>query len=415
MKNNRKLAALILAAAMTVTTPYTAWGADVFSAGESFGDGTESIPGILTSMLNYGQVGKEYKVQLQADSDVRWSLASGSQLPPGLTLLQTGLLCGVPQKDGYFHFTVQADNNTGRATCDLDLTIIEAERPEEKYRLTSENSQIDMGIYAEGQQMDRNFFLQNTGTEALHVGKLPESRYFDLSYAYGDEDREIPTGAYVTLKAELKKNLAAGKYEENLTFTTKEGASCQVILKVILGASSEKEYDLTVDHPEICFTEDDFYDPEFRVEKYVSVRNSGKKETRISVDASGLKHFAVDGQSARNSEDFEEQDVQRLLKPGESLQFYVLPGEEYGTFDETFDFLADDGSRYPVHVTMNRELNPVEKKNLEITENDTAAFPKLQWGYKTLPEAKTYTLKNVSDKDLDHLQPQPGMQCNPFR
>ena len=83
MKNNRKLAALILAAAMTVTTPYTAWGADAFSAGESFGDGTESIPGILTSMLDYGQVGKEYKVQLQADSDVRWSLASGSQLPPG--------------------------------------------------------------------------------------------------------------------------------------------------------------------------------------------------------------------------------------------------------------------------------------------------------------------------------------------
>lgn len=51
---------------MTVTTPYTTWGTDVFSAGESFGDGTESIPGILTSMLDYGQVGKEYKVQLQA-------------------------------------------------------------------------------------------------------------------------------------------------------------------------------------------------------------------------------------------------------------------------------------------------------------------------------------------------------------
>ena len=86
--------------------------------------------------------------------------------------------------------------------------------------------------------------------------------YFDLSYAYVDEDTEIPKGAYVTLKAELKKNLTAGKYEENLTFTTKEGASCQVTLKVILGASSEKEYDLTVDHPEICFTEDDFYDPD---------------------------------------------------------------------------------------------------------------------------------------------------------
>ena len=77
MKNNRKLAALILAAAMTVTTPYTAWGADAFSAGESFGDGTESIPGILTSMLDYGQVGKEYKVQLQAESMQRDSRLIG--------------------------------------------------------------------------------------------------------------------------------------------------------------------------------------------------------------------------------------------------------------------------------------------------------------------------------------------------
>lgn len=80
MKNNRKRLPCT-GSCNDVTTPYTAWGADVFSAGESFGDGTESIPGILTSMLDYGQVGKEYKVQLQADSDVRWSLASGSQLP----------------------------------------------------------------------------------------------------------------------------------------------------------------------------------------------------------------------------------------------------------------------------------------------------------------------------------------------
>ena len=44
MKNNRKLAALILVAAMTVTTPYTAWGADVFSAGESFGMAQRAFP-----------------------------------------------------------------------------------------------------------------------------------------------------------------------------------------------------------------------------------------------------------------------------------------------------------------------------------------------------------------------------------
>ena len=44
MKNNRKLAALILAAAMTVTTPYTAWGADVFSAGSPLGMAQRVFP-----------------------------------------------------------------------------------------------------------------------------------------------------------------------------------------------------------------------------------------------------------------------------------------------------------------------------------------------------------------------------------
>ena len=99
-------------------------------------------------------------------------------------------------------------------------------------------------------------------------------------------------GSCAAVDIDDKKDLPAGNYEETVTFETKEGASCKVTLKVIVGASSEKEYDLTITTgTEEEFTESDFYNPEFRVEKYVVVRNLGKKETRIRIDSSGLKNF----------------------------------------------------------------------------------------------------------------------------
>ena len=45
------------------------------------------------------------------------------------------------------------------------------------------------------------------------------------------------------------------------------------------GESSERDYELSIETgTDVELTESDFYDPEFRVEKYVKVRNSGKKE-----------------------------------------------------------------------------------------------------------------------------------------
>lgn len=45
------------------------------------------------------------------------------------------------------------------------------------------------------------------------------------------------------------------------------------------GESSERDYELSIETgTDVEFTESDFYDPEFRVEKYVKVRNSGKKK-----------------------------------------------------------------------------------------------------------------------------------------
>ena len=408
MKSNYRIfTAVFLSAVLTATAPLTVCGAEVFSAGESFSDGTGSIPAILTDMvLPGGEIGTEYQVQLEADTDVSWSLEEGSELPAGLTLSSGGVISGTPQKEGSFSFTVQADNGIGVSSQELSLYVAQREQEPviKQYELTSGTALIDLGIHAEGEQSHKRLFLYNAGTDSLHLSDFPQSRYFDFSYAPifdTNTDEEMQPGSCAAVDIDDKKDLPAGNYEETVTFETKEGASCKVTLKVIVGASSEKDYELSIETgTEEEFTESDFYDPEFRVEKYVVVRNSGKKETRIRIDTSGLKNFEVDDQMAKWTEDYEEQDSKKLLKPGETLYFYILPKQEYGIYDETFAFLADDGSRYPLHVTMNREKNPTEKKQLEITEKSAGGFPTMQWGYKTLPEAKTYILKNVTDTDM---------------
>lgn len=408
MKSNYKIfTAVFLSAIMTAAAPLTVCGAEVFSAGESFSDGTGSIPAILTDMvLPGGEIGTEYQVQLEADTDVNWSLEEGSELPAGFTLSSGGVISGMPQEEGSFSFTVQADNGIGVSSQELSLYVAQREQEPviKQYELTSGTALIDLGIHAEGEQSRKRLFLYNAGTDSLHLSDFPQSRYFDFSYAPifdTNTDEEMQPGSCAAVDIDDKKNLPAGNYEETVTFETKEGASCKVTLKVIVGASSEKDYELSIETgTEEEFTESDFYDPEFRVEKYVVVRNSGKKETRIRIDTSGLKNFEVDDQMAKWTEDYEEQDSKKLLKPGETLYFYILPKQEYGIYDETFAFLADDGSRYPLHVTMNREKNPTEKKQLEITEKSAGGFPTMQWGYKTLPEAKTYILKNVTDTDM---------------
>ena len=109
---------------MTAAAPLTVCGAEVFSEGESFSDGTGSIPAILTDMvLPGGEIGTEYQVQLEADTDVSWSLEEGSELPAGLTLSSGGVISGTPQKEGSFSFTVQADNGIGVSSQELSFML----------------------------------------------------------------------------------------------------------------------------------------------------------------------------------------------------------------------------------------------------------------------------------------------------
>lgn len=50
MKEYKVITALFLSAVMLGTAPLTVWGAESFSTGESFSDGTENIPDIVTDL-----------------------------------------------------------------------------------------------------------------------------------------------------------------------------------------------------------------------------------------------------------------------------------------------------------------------------------------------------------------------------
>ena len=219
MKSNYKIfTAVFLSAIMTAAAPLTVCGAEVFSAGESFSDGTGSIPAILTDMvLPDGEIGTEYQVQLEADTDVNWSLEEGSELPAGFTLSSGGVISGMPQEEGSFSFTVQADNGIGVSSQELSLYVAQREQEPviKQYELTSGTALIDLGIHAEGEQSRKRLFLYNAGTDSLHLSDFPQSRYFDFSYAPSfdtNTDEEMQPGNCVAVDIVDNKNLPAGNY-----------------------------------------------------------------------------------------------------------------------------------------------------------------------------------------------------------
>lgn len=89
-------------------------------------------PAITTTTLANGAVGTAYNASLQVTGGagtLTWSLASGSSLPPGLTLSSLGTISGTPNTAGKTTFTVKVTDASGgkegscSQTQDLSLTI----------------------------------------------------------------------------------------------------------------------------------------------------------------------------------------------------------------------------------------------------------------------------------------------------
>ena len=76
MKEYKFITALFLSAVMLGTAPLTVWGAESFSTGESFSDGTENIPDIVTDSALSGE---------DFERDYNLSIATGTGTDVELT------------------------------------------------------------------------------------------------------------------------------------------------------------------------------------------------------------------------------------------------------------------------------------------------------------------------------------------
>ena len=88
-------------------------------------------PAITTDSLPEGMVGEEYRQTLTATGDptIVWSVSAGS-LPDGPSLAADGTISGTPQKEGYFVFTLKADNGTApTATKQLYIRVPPVVKP----------------------------------------------------------------------------------------------------------------------------------------------------------------------------------------------------------------------------------------------------------------------------------------------
>ncbi len=91
------------------------------------GGGPPPAVSIVTSTLPSGGLGVAYSFGLTATggaSPYTWSLASGSALPPGLSLSSVGALSGAPSQLGAFAFSVQViDAEAAADTASYSLTV----------------------------------------------------------------------------------------------------------------------------------------------------------------------------------------------------------------------------------------------------------------------------------------------------
>lgn len=85
-------------------------------------DSPSAVP-ITTTSLPRGKVNQDYHAELlTTESGVKWTHTAG-QMPPGLTLSESGLISGIPTQAGAFTFTVTASKYTRSGTRQLTLTV----------------------------------------------------------------------------------------------------------------------------------------------------------------------------------------------------------------------------------------------------------------------------------------------------
>ena len=361
------------------------------------------IPYISTLFLPDAKEGVYYTAQLEGISNnnqsLRWSIGNTNTLPQGLYLTTDGKLTGTPRESGSFILQILADNGDGTAARRLEIRIAKADPVIKAYEMALESDIIDMGIYPSGKQGSSSVRIMNKGQNPLHIKPLPDCQNFEISW-YGENESVIEPGnsGYITVRS--REGLPDGYYEEKININTEEGLSAQATLKINIGPASQKDYDLKI-YP-VVIDENDFDDPELRVEVFAFIENIGQKETKITRDTSMLKNYRVDDHSI-NIDDEEAEDVHRTLKPGESIILCVAPLHEYGSFHEEFYVYTDDGSKFAVPITQEIEDPDYLSDKMKMTPFQIK-FDESHVFYEEAPKPQEISVENKSDMAVSLFQ-----------
>ena len=119
-------------------------------------NGTITIaPTITTKTLPNGTVYTLYNQTLEAtgDTPIKWSLASGSTLPNGLTLNSNGTISGTPTVAGTSTFTITVTNGNGSDSKEFTLSINEETKYSLTVNLNGGNGTTTGGQYTKGTEI----------------------------------------------------------------------------------------------------------------------------------------------------------------------------------------------------------------------------------------------------------------------
>ena len=140
-------------------------------------------PKITTTTLPEGteEVSYGYMLKAEGTKPIIWSITDGD-LPDGLTLSDNGQISGIPESEGEYVFTVQAQNAAGIASKDLTLTINPAPENAKPAITTANLEPIIIG-------QNYDFQLSATGTPPIkwsitNAKKLPKGIEFSENGAF---------------------------------------------------------------------------------------------------------------------------------------------------------------------------------------------------------------------------------------